>query len=84
MGKGKACSGARETVSSPSFRAPCNAPVPSVPAQSPQVLGPQDTQGLWGQGVQVLGHLDESCLQGHLQELALWLGSLRTGHNLMM
>lgn len=55
-----------------------------APVQSPQVLGPQDTQGLWGQGVPVLGQLDESCLQGHLQELALWLGSLRTGHNLMM
>lgn len=56
-------------------------PSASAPAQSPQV---QDTQGLWDQRVQVLGHLDESCLQGHLQELALWLESLRTGHNLMI
>lgn len=42
------------------------------------------TQGPWGQGMQVPGHLDESGLQGHLQEFTLWLGSLRTGQYLMM
>lgn len=62
-------------MSYPRCRARCSSPVPSAPAtaQSPQVLGPQDTQGPWGQGAQVLGHLVESGLQGHLQGLALWL-----------